>query len=108
MYHAWLIYLVVGKIEVLLHRHADDFGSNARQTGTAVADAAGNIFVAFTNMSDRVLKFNSEGTYITGTQSGIDGTWDEFVLATNGQDIYVASADGADNWTPKIIVMIIL
>ncbi len=38
--------------------------SNARQTGNAVADAAGNIFVAFTNMSDRILKFNSEGTYI--------------------------------------------
>ncbi len=29
------------------------FGSNARQTGNAVADAAGNIFVAFTNFSDK-------------------------------------------------------
>tara|TARA_B100000674_G_C37968964_1_gene975990 strand:- start:389 stop:3934 length:3546 start_codon:yes stop_codon:yes gene_type:complete len=77
-------------------------GSNSRQGGTAVADAVGNIFVAFTNMTDRVLKFNSEGTYIGGTSDGIDSWMDEFVLATNGQDIYVVSADGAPNMNPKI------
>ena len=78
-------------------------GSNSRQTGTAVADAAGNIFVAFTNMTDRVLKFNSEGTYIGGTSNGIDSWSDEFVLATNGQDIYVVGASGAQNHDPEIM-----
>ena len=78
-------------------------GSNSRQTGTAVAGAAGNIFVAFTNMTDRVLKFNSEGTYIGGTSNGIDSWSDEFVLATNGQDIYVVGASGAQNHDPEIM-----
>jgi hypothetical protein len=67
--------------------------SNSRKTGTAV----GNMYVAFTTSQGKVLKFNSEGSYIGATDSGISAWNDEVVLGTNGESIYAVSADGAGN-----------
>ena len=67
--------------------------SNSRQTGTAV----GNMYVAFTTSQGKVLKFNSEGSYISATDSSISAWNFEVALATNGESIYAVSADGAIN-----------
>jgi hypothetical protein len=55
------------------------------------------VYVAFTTSQGKVLKFNSEGSYIGATDSGISAWNDEVVLGTNGESIYAVSADGAGN-----------
>ena len=71
--------------------------SNTQQTGIAVADAVGNVYVAFTTSQGKVLKFNSEGSYISATDSSISAWNFEVALAINGESIYAVSADGAIN-----------
>jgi alpha-tubulin suppressor-like RCC1 family protein len=63
-----------------------------------VADAVGNIFLAVNSTQGRVLKFNSEGTFIGGTnESNISSTTDEVTLATNGESIYAVGSDANMN-----------
>ena len=72
--------------------------SSERHTGTAVADAVGNIFLAVDYTQGRLLKFSSEGTFISGTNESSINQWnDEVTLATNGESIYAVSADGEQN-----------
>jgi hypothetical protein len=79
-------------------RTAPNTSSHERHTGTAVADAVGNIFLAVDSVQGRLLKFNSEGTYISGTNETNINQWnDEVTLATNGESVYAVSADGEIN-----------
>ena len=71
--------------------------SHARHTGVAVADAVGNMFVALRGHQGAIIKFNSEGTYISGTDKHYESYFngrDEVKLATNGESVYAVSADG--------------
>jgi alpha-tubulin suppressor-like RCC1 family protein len=79
-------------------RTAPNRSSHERHTGTAVADAVGNIFLAVNSTQGRVLKFNSEGTFIGGTnESNISSMTDEVTLATNGESIYAVGSDANQN-----------
>ena len=84
--------------EPVTGRTRPNSSSHERHTGTAVADAVGNIFLAVDSVYGRVLKFNSEGTYISGTNESNINMWnDEVTLATNGESVYAVSADGEMN-----------
>ena len=56
-------------------RTAPNPGSNERHTGNAVADAVGNIFLAVNSTQGKLLKFNSEGTFISGTNESNISQW---------------------------------
>ena len=85
---------------VLDKSHIQSLGHNANfsnaNTNTTVADKVGNMFVAYwyqavngTGSNNKIIKFNSEGTVISGTGNGIhNGSNDEMVLATNGEQIF--------------------
>ena len=77
--------------------------SHERHTGTAVADAVGNIFLSVHTTVGRVLKFNSEGTFISRTDDGINDYSDELTLATNGESIYTISSGSEQNSYGKVV-----
>ena len=77
--------------------------SHERHTGTAVADAVGNIFLSVHTTVGNLLKFNSEGTFISGTDDGIDDYGDELTLATNGESIYAIGSGSYQNGYGKFV-----
>ena len=80
---------VTGKI-------APNPSSNERHTGTA--EAVGNIFLSVNSTQGKLLKFNSEGTFISGTNESNISQWsDEVTLATNGESIYAVGADAENS-----------
>jgi hypothetical protein len=82
---------VTGKI-------APNPSSNERHTGTAEADAVENIFLSVNSTQGKLLKFNSEGTFISGTNESNISQWsDEVTLATNGESIYAVGADAENS-----------
>ena len=80
--------------------------SHARHTGVAVADAVGNMFVALRGHQGAIWKFNSEGTFISGTDEHFEDYSygkGEVVLGTNGESVYAVSTDGNMNEEAKFI-----
>ncbi len=75
---------------------------HARHNGVAVADKVGNMYVAFNTSQGKVIKFNSEGTFISGTDEGIDSLH-YIQLSTNGESVYAASAAGYGTTTGEIL-----
>jgi len=79
-----------------------NMSAHERHTGTAVADAVGNIFLSVNTTVGYLLKFNSEGTFISGTDD-IIALEDEMTLATNGESIYAISSGSEQNSRGKLI-----
>jgi len=75
---------------------------HSRHNGVAVADKVGNMYVAFNTSQGKVIKFNSEGTFISGTDEGID-SMHYLQLSTNGESVYAASANGFESTLGEII-----
>jgi len=82
---------------------ASNNSAHERHTGTAVADAVGNIFLSVDTTVGRILKFNSEGTFIKGTEDQFAQWNDEPTLVTNGESIYGIKSDGDPNARGKFI-----
>ena len=92
--------LDLARLNATVANNIPNLSSHARHTGAAVADAVGNIFLAVNSTQGRLLKFNSEGTYIGGTnESNIADSSDvkEVTLATNGESIYAIGSDANQN-----------
>jgi hypothetical protein len=86
-------------VSVSSTNHTD---GHARHNGVAVADKVGNMYVAFNTSQGKVIKFNSEGTFISGTDEGID-SMHYLQLSTNGESVYAASANGYSMTTGEIL-----
>jgi len=92
--------LDLARLNVTVANTSPNSSSHARHTGAAVADAVGNIFLAVNSTQGKLLKFNSEGTFIGGTnETTISDSiaMNEVTLATNGESIYAIGADAYQN-----------
>ena len=91
---------------VNVHTANQNDSSHTRHTGVAVADAVGNMYVAFRGHQGAIMKFNSEGTFISGTDQHLEDYSHgkgEVVLGTNGESVYAVSTDGNMNEEAKFI-----